>query len=183
MTALAAFAPAERRIVHFTGFAHAVTHYAELTYPTLAVGLAAETGTPLEVALSWSFASYLLFGLGALTDGQATPKDAYYLNPGQLLDPWNRSYLYVTPGPGGQFYEVLSYGADGQAVGRPRQRRQRVEGAEDVAGAIDEVDMAALDDGGRLAVGDGADAGRLSLVRGFGFGLGRALCGAHGAGL
>ena len=36
------FEPAEARIVHFTGFAHAATHYVELVYPTLAVGLAVE---------------------------------------------------------------------------------------------------------------------------------------------
>ena len=43
----------------------------------------------------------------------ATPSDYYYLNTGQLLDPWKRPYLYVTPGPDGHPYEVLSYGADG----------------------------------------------------------------------
>ena len=43
------------------------------------------------------------------------------------------------------------HGADRKAVGRARQRRQRVEGAEDVAGAIDQVDVAALDNGRRLA--------------------------------
>ena len=56
-------------------------------------------------------------GLAVLTDGQATPTAMYYLNPGQLLDPWKRPYLYVTPGPGGHPYEVLSYGADGQPGG------------------------------------------------------------------
>jgi general secretion pathway protein G len=52
-------------------------------------------------------------GLNTLTDGQAIPTAPYYLSPGQLLDPWNRPYLYVTPGPNGHPYEVLSYGADG----------------------------------------------------------------------
>ncbi len=56
-------------------------------------------------------------GLAVLTDGQATPTATYYLSPGQLLDPWKRPYLYVTPGPGGHPYEVLSYGADGQPGG------------------------------------------------------------------
>lgn len=56
-------------------------------------------------------------GLAVLTDGQATPSASYYLNPGQLLDPWDRSYLYVTPGPDGHPYEVLTYGADGQPGG------------------------------------------------------------------
>ena len=68
------FTPDERRIVHFTGFAHAATHYIELTYPTLAVGLAAEMGLPLEQVLSWSFTSYLLFGLGALPAGVAADR-------------------------------------------------------------------------------------------------------------
>ena len=68
------FNPNERRIVHFTGFAHAATHYVELVFPTLAVGLAAETGLSLEVILSWSFGSYLLFGLGALPAGMAADR-------------------------------------------------------------------------------------------------------------
>lgn len=64
----------ETRIVHFTGLAHAATHYVELVYPTLAVGLAAETGLAPEVVLSWSFGGYLLFGLGALPAGLAADR-------------------------------------------------------------------------------------------------------------
>ena len=56
-------------------------------------------------------------GLDVLTDGHAKPTDSYYMNPGQLLDPWNRRYLYVLPGPDGHPYEVLSYGGDGQPGG------------------------------------------------------------------
>ena len=56
-------------------------------------------------------------GLTLLSDGHARPTDSYYMNPGQLLDPWDRSYLYVTPGPDGHPYEVISYGADGQPGG------------------------------------------------------------------
>jgi len=56
-------------------------------------------------------------GLAVLTDGQATPQSAYYLNAGQLQDPWKRTFLYVTPGPDGHPFEVISYGADGQAGG------------------------------------------------------------------
>ena len=56
-------------------------------------------------------------GLSVLSDGQAKPSDFYYLNPGQLLDPWDQPYLYVTPGPNGHPYEVLSYGADRQPGG------------------------------------------------------------------
>ncbi len=56
-------------------------------------------------------------GLAVLSDGQARPTDSYYVNPGQLVDPWDRQYLYITPGPDGHPYEVLSYGADGQPGG------------------------------------------------------------------
>ena len=56
-------------------------------------------------------------GLAVLSDGQARPSDPYYLSPGQIRDPWDRPYLYVTPGPQGHPYEVLSYGADGQPGG------------------------------------------------------------------
>ncbi len=56
-------------------------------------------------------------GLAALSEGHAAPTAAYYLSPDQLRDPWNRTYLYVTPGPDGHPYEVLSYGADGQPGG------------------------------------------------------------------
>ena len=45
--------------------------------------------------------------------------------------------------------------ADRQSVGRPRQRRQRVEGAEDVARSVNQIDVAAFDDGHGLAVGNG----------------------------
>ena len=70
------FDPNERRIVHFTGFAHAATHYVELVYPTLAVGLVAQTPgvDSIEEALSWSFGGYLLFGLGALPAGFAADR-------------------------------------------------------------------------------------------------------------
>jgi MFS family permease len=68
------FSPDERRIVHFTGFAHAATHYVELVYPTLAVGLALESGIALERVLSWSFGAYLMLGLGALPAGFAADR-------------------------------------------------------------------------------------------------------------
>ncbi len=66
----------EKRIVHFTGFAHAATHYVELIYPTLAVGLVAQSPgvDSIEEALSWSFGGYLLFGLGALPAGVAADR-------------------------------------------------------------------------------------------------------------
>lgn len=59
----------EKQILVFTGLAHALTHYVELTWPTLAVVLALETGIPLERVLGWSFAGYVLFGVGALPAG------------------------------------------------------------------------------------------------------------------
>jgi len=63
------FNPEEKRILVFTGVAHALTHYVELTYPALAVVMAPAVGLPVEEVLSWSLAGYLLFGLGALPVG------------------------------------------------------------------------------------------------------------------
>jgi FSR family fosmidomycin resistance protein-like MFS transporter len=65
----ARFDPQEKQVLVFTGVAHLLTHYIELTYPTLAVILAAEVGLPIEQVLGWSLAGYLLFGLGALPAG------------------------------------------------------------------------------------------------------------------
>jgi MFS family permease len=59
----------ERRVLALTGVAHFATHFFELMYPTLAVALVRETGLPLADVLGWSFAGYLLFGLGALPAG------------------------------------------------------------------------------------------------------------------
>ena len=56
-------------------------------------------------------------GLSALTIGQATPADPYFLEKEQILDPWGRPYIYVVPGPELRPYEVLTYGADGQPGG------------------------------------------------------------------
>jgi general secretion pathway protein G len=52
-------------------------------------------------------------GLAALSEPQAAPTDSYYLSPDQLLDPWGKTYEYVSPGAGGHPYEVLSLGGDG----------------------------------------------------------------------
>lgn len=53
-------------------------------------------------------------GLGVLT----APADApYFLEAGKLLDPWGKAYLYLVPGPDGQPFEVVTYGADGQPGG------------------------------------------------------------------
>ena len=64
----------EKRILRFTGVAHLLTHFVELSYPTLAVALAAETGLPLERVLGWSLGGYLLFGLGAIPAGYAADR-------------------------------------------------------------------------------------------------------------
>lgn len=56
-------------------------------------------------------------GLAVLSDGHATPSDAYYLGPDNLRDPWGNLYLFVVPGPDGHPFEILSYGADGQPGG------------------------------------------------------------------
>jgi general secretion pathway protein G len=56
-------------------------------------------------------------GLAALSDGHATPTVSYYLPPDSLLDPWGNAYLYITPGPDGHPFEVVSYGGDAQPGG------------------------------------------------------------------
>jgi len=55
----------------------------------------------------------LELGLKALGEGHAAPTQPYFLEQDQLLDPWNRPYVYITPGPDLRPYEVLSYGRDG----------------------------------------------------------------------
>ena len=59
----------ERNVVLLTGAGHFSTHFFELMYPTLAVALARDTGTPFDQVLGWSFLGYLFFGLGALPFG------------------------------------------------------------------------------------------------------------------
>ena len=53
-------------------------------------------------------------GLKVLSD---TPSATYYLDAERLLDPWGNPYRYLVPGPGGQAFEVMTYGADNQAGG------------------------------------------------------------------
>ena len=64
----------------------------------------------------------LSMGLAALSEGQASPSDPYFLEPNQLLDPWKRPFHFVTPGPGGRPFEVLSLGADGVPGGDGENR-------------------------------------------------------------
>ena len=40
-----------------------------------------------------------------------------YLAKKDWTDPWGAAYLYAVPGPDGLPYEILTYGADGQAGG------------------------------------------------------------------
>jgi general secretion pathway protein G len=56
-------------------------------------------------------------GLAALSSGHATPSDAFYLSPDQLLDPWGTPYYLLVPGPEEHPYEIISYGADAQPGG------------------------------------------------------------------
>lgn len=56
-------------------------------------------------------------GLLVLTSPESSPNSAYYLKPDQLLDPWNTPFYIVVPGPDGNPYEIVSYGADGQPGG------------------------------------------------------------------
>ena len=63
------FTAEEKKVLAFTGAAHGLTHYVELTYPTLAVIYAVEVGRPLEEVLGWSLVGYMLLGFGALPAG------------------------------------------------------------------------------------------------------------------
>lgn len=56
-------------------------------------------------------------GLAVLSDGNSKPTDAWYLGKDQLMDPWKRPFVFVSPGPDGHPYEVLSLGGDGQPGG------------------------------------------------------------------
>jgi general secretion pathway protein G len=51
-------------------------------------------------------------GLAAMTEPLARPTDAYFLPPDALRDPWGQAFVYVTPGPDGYPFEVLSLGSD-----------------------------------------------------------------------
>ena len=53
-------------------------------------------------------------GLAALT---TDVRASWYLEPAKLLDPWGAAYIYLVPGPDGQPFEVVSYGADAQPGG------------------------------------------------------------------
>ncbi len=58
-------------------------------------------------------------GLKALVEKQASKKwRGPYLTDGKLpKDPWDRDYIYKSPGENGRKFDIISYGADGQAGG------------------------------------------------------------------
>lgn len=58
-------------------------------------------------------------GLAALWEKPAAVEgwNGPYLAKAVPRDPWNRDYLYRTPGPQGLPFEILSYGADGAEGG------------------------------------------------------------------
>ncbi len=45
------------------------------------------------------------------------PADGYLDRRELPVDPWGNPYVYLIPGSGGETYEVMSYGADGQPGG------------------------------------------------------------------
>ena len=63
-------------------------------------------------------------GLGALVAPSALEPAPRAFRQGGYLeslevpdDPWGRPYAYVVPGPGGKPFDVVCYGADGEAGG------------------------------------------------------------------
>lgn len=59
-------------------------------------------------------------GLGALTGAPAgaTGWRGPYLDKAIYRDPWGHSYVYRSPGNGGNGFDLLSYGADGEPGGQ-----------------------------------------------------------------
>ncbi|MFU8828756.1 MAG: type II secretion system protein GspG [Phycisphaerales bacterium] len=55
-------------------------------------------------------------GLSVLTGPSAIGK-SYELTRDQLIDPWGREYLYISPAADGSAFEIVTYGADGQPGG------------------------------------------------------------------
>ena len=45
------------------------------------------------------------------------PADGYMESRKLPMDPWGHEFVYLTPGPQGSSYEIISYGADGQEGG------------------------------------------------------------------
>ncbi|HMP74676.1 MAG TPA: type II secretion system major pseudopilin GspG [Kiritimatiellia bacterium] len=45
------------------------------------------------------------------------PRDGYLEGSRVPLDPWGQPFVYLAPGRGGESYEILSYGSDGEPGG------------------------------------------------------------------
>jgi general secretion pathway protein G len=45
------------------------------------------------------------------------PDDGYMDSRNLPLDPWDRDYVYLVPGPDGSEFDIISYGADGEPGG------------------------------------------------------------------
>jgi general secretion pathway protein G len=45
------------------------------------------------------------------------PDDGYMDSRNLPVDPWNRDYVYLVPGPEGEAFDIISYGADGEPGG------------------------------------------------------------------
>lgn len=50
-------------------------------------------------------------------DAQGNKRDSYLRGDQTPNDPWNHPFIYNRPGSGGKAYEILSYGANGDAGG------------------------------------------------------------------
>ena len=66
--------PNERRVLALTSVAHPLTHLYMLVFPATLLPLVRDTGRPFADVLGYSFAGYLLFGLGALPAGWITDR-------------------------------------------------------------------------------------------------------------
>ena len=67
-----AFTANERNTLALTAVGHFGVHFAMLVFPTAAIVIARAEGLALETVIGWSFAGYLIFGLGALPVGLLT---------------------------------------------------------------------------------------------------------------
>ena len=53
----------------------------------------------------------------SLDDLMHPPKGDPYIGEDQLIDAWNNQIQFITPGPGGKPFDIISYGEDNQAGG------------------------------------------------------------------
>jgi general secretion pathway protein G len=85
---------------------------AQFVGPGQAIGSAAITVAAEAVGMA-----LIVAGLAVLAPPAANAQHSYYLPSEKLLDPWGRRYLYLTPGPDGEPFELMSLGADGKQGG------------------------------------------------------------------